>query len=54
MHQLYYDGLIQQVQDTRDGRLCSYTVQEYLDLRVLTIGVYPAIALTEYAPRPCS
>jgi hypothetical protein len=48
MHQLYYSGLLQQVQDTRDGKLCSYTVQEYLDLRVRTIGVYPAIALTEY------
>lgn len=49
MHQLYFDGLIQQVEDTKAGKLCSYTVQEYLDLRVRTIGVYPAIALTEYA-----
>jgi len=49
MHQLYYSGLLQQVQDTRDGKLCSYTIQQYLDLRVRTIGVYPAIALTEFS-----
>ncbi|KAK4444001.1 isoprenoid synthase domain-containing protein [Podospora aff. communis PSN243] len=49
MHQLYFDGLLQQVTDTRTGRLSSYTIQEYLDLRVKTIGVYPAIALTQYA-----
>ncbi|KAK0642986.1 isoprenoid synthase domain-containing protein [Cercophora newfieldiana] len=49
MHQRYYSGLLQQVEDTRANRLRSYTVEEYMDLRVLTIGVYPAIALTEYA-----
>jgi hypothetical protein len=49
MHQLYFSGLLQQVADTRTGRLPSYTIQEYLDLRVRTIGVYPAIALTQYA-----
>lgn len=54
MHQRYYSGLLQQVEDTRAGRLCSYTIEEYMDLRVLTIGVYPAIALTEYSERVTS
>jgi hypothetical protein len=51
MHKLYFDGLLQQVADTRAGRLGALNVDEYLDIRARTIGVYPAIALTEYAER---
>ncbi|KAK0613228.1 isoprenoid synthase domain-containing protein [Immersiella caudata] len=49
MHQLYYSGLLQQVNDTQAEKLSSYTIQEYIELRVRNIGVYPAIALTQYA-----
>ena len=51
MHKLYFEGLLQQVANTRAGRLGALNVDEYLDIRVRTIGVYPAIALTEYAER---
>jgi len=46
-HRRYFDGLVQQTRLTRDGTASSISVKEYMDLRTLTIGAYPAIALTE-------
>lgn len=46
-HERYFEGLVWQTRLTRDGTASSISVEEYMDLRTLTIGAYPAIALTE-------
>jgi len=48
MHKRYFEGLLQQVQATHDNTLNTYSAQQYMDMRALTIGAYPAIALAEY------
>lgn len=48
MHRVFFDGLLEQVKVMHDQRLFIRSVQEYMDMRRGTIGVYPAIALTEY------
>lgn len=48
MHRRYFDGLIDQVKQMSKGRTSTRTVQEYIEMRRGTIGVYPAIAVTEY------
>ncbi|RHZ53952.1 hypothetical protein CDV55_104405 [Aspergillus turcosus] len=49
MHKRFFDGLIAQVKVMQEQRTFSRDVQEYMNMRRLTIGAYPAIALTEYA-----
>ncbi|KAF7596078.1 hypothetical protein BBP40_003340 [Aspergillus hancockii] len=49
MHRRFFNGLITQVQDTHNKREFTRDVSEYMAMRRGTIGVYPAIALTEYA-----
>lgn len=48
MHQRYFDGLLQQVQNTHAGQACPTTVAEYLAMRLGTIGADPAVAVIEY------
>jgi hypothetical protein len=48
MHKRFFDGLIAQVKVMQEQRTFSRDVQEYMNMRRLTIGAYPAIALTEY------
>ena len=48
MHQRYFDGLLQQVRNTHAGQACPVTVEEYLAMRLGTIGAAPAIAVIEY------
>ncbi|KAL9599822.1 MAG: hypothetical protein Q9219_003608 [cf. Caloplaca sp. 3 TL-2023] len=47
-HCRYFDGLIEQVKQMKEGRMYTRSVKEYIEMRRGTIGVYPAIALTEY------
>ncbi|KAK3354057.1 isoprenoid synthase domain-containing protein [Lasiosphaeria hispida] len=49
MHQRYFDGLLQQVEDTQAQLSHTRSIQQYMDMRAHTIGVYPAIALALYA-----
>ncbi|KAJ5958909.1 Presilphiperfolan-8-beta-ol synthase [Penicillium vulpinum] len=44
-HRRYFEGLLKQVTIIRDGGAFP-DVQSYLDMRRMTIGVYPAIAVT--------
>ncbi|PKX94108.1 terpene synthase family protein [Aspergillus novofumigatus IBT 16806] len=48
MHKRFFDGLIAQVKVMQEQRTFSRDVKEYMNMRRLTIGAYPAIALTEY------
>ena len=48
MHQRYFDGLLQQVERTRAGQACPTNVEDYLAMRLGTIGADPAIAVIEY------
>ncbi|KAK4032622.1 isoprenoid synthase domain-containing protein [Parachaetomium inaequale] len=48
MHRRYFDGLIHQVKQMSEGLTATRSVDEYIEMRRGTIGVYPAIALTEY------
>ncbi|KAM7200837.1 Presilphiperfolan-8-beta-ol synthase [Naviculisporaceae sp. PSN 640] len=47
-HRAYFDGLVRQAELAREGITADISVEEYMDLRTLTIGVYPAISLTEF------
>ncbi|KAM7194816.1 Isoprenoid synthase domain containing protein [Rhypophila sp. PSN 637] len=47
-HRRYFDGLVEQARLEKEGTTRDITVEEYMNLRTLTIGVYPAIALTEF------
>lgn len=55
MHVRYLDGIIQQVAEAATaqhemGRYATIrNIQQHMELRTLTIGVYPAITLCEYA-----
>ena len=48
MHRRYFDGLIEQVKQTSEGRTFTRSVHEYIEMRRRTIGAYPAIALAAY------
>jgi len=49
MHVLYFDGVLQQVEDEIDQNTSTCSIQAYMDRRVLTIGVYPSIVITAQA-----
>jgi hypothetical protein len=46
MHKLYFDGVLQQVEDEIGQQTSKCSIQAYLDRRILTIGVYPSIVIT--------
>jgi hypothetical protein len=46
MHVLYFDGVLQQVEDDIGQQASTCSIQAYLDRRILTIGVYPSIVIT--------
>ena len=48
MHRRYFDGLIDQVKQTSEGRTSTRSVHEYIEMRRRTIGAYPAITLAAY------
>lgn len=52
LHRRYFEGLIDQVKQMSNGGTSTRSVQEYIEMRRGTIGVYPAIALMQYVPRP--
>lgn len=52
MHQRYFDGLLQQVEDTQAQLSHTRSIQQYMDMRAHTIGVYPAIALALFVLLP--
>ncbi|KAK0726089.1 isoprenoid synthase domain-containing protein [Lasiosphaeris hirsuta] len=49
LHQHYFDGLLLQVEDTRAGHPSTRSVDDYLQFRIRTIGVFPAFPISEYA-----
>ena len=46
-HRRFFEGLLEQVKVMRDQRTFTRDVQEYMNMRRGTIGVYPAIVLAE-------
>ena len=47
-HKRYFDQLLVQVDQQVGGENFTRDVEAYMDLRRGTIGVYPAISLSEY------
>lgn len=48
-HELYFEGLIKQVRTNAEGRALTRDVDEYVNMRRGTIGVYPSVVMTEWA-----
>ncbi|KAL8794606.1 MAG: hypothetical protein Q9195_002802 [Heterodermia aff. obscurata] len=46
-HRSYFDGLLDQVKHTSQGQTFTRSVDEFMDMRRRTIGVNPAITLTD-------
>lgn len=53
-HKRYLDGLMHQVEATRDGSNHIQTEEDYIKMRRRTVGGYPCISLIAYASNlPC-
>lgn len=48
MHQLYFNGLLEQVKLMHEQRPWGQTESEYLEMRRKTIGGYPVTSLQQY------
>ncbi|KAL4880367.1 isoprenoid synthase domain-containing protein [Aspergillus karnatakaensis] len=48
-HRRYLDGLLHQVEATRDGESATRTEEDYIRMRRRTVGGYPCISLIAYA-----
>ena len=47
-HQHYFNGLLSQVEQQAHGRALTRSIDEYINMRRATVGVRPAIALSEW------